>query len=427
MSRSLPLAFITCASAIISLPRTAFTRPILTPLDLAPAPAAPWANLTILGNTSLVVTTPLWNLTLEQATGSFVALLDQNGTQLFGRSESSTLWSFSGPGASTSNRDATFAFSWSEGNATSPAVLAMTWTFRGQSRTGVAVSLEIPWGARWFDLAFALLSPPDVGASTLNSLWFPSLMTFNASEIEGVFYPQLPGVVLNASWFALGKGQNVPYPGVGTFIEMRHWTYRSGATVSLSTVSPSDYAIPHFNGFYPSPVSMGANIWHAGHSIEPINVTSTCDPTNGGWTGGNDRPSGGAPPCALGLLGTVRIRIAVGGTALQDTHAYAFWTGLLPPPEGMQRVPGLVVAAVVVKTLPPISEKLPRSLLQQLALSPMYKLDSAAFGLNFTAYDAIYDLLPVPGLVHYCAFEPVRFDRMYPGSLYCAIFILTCV
>lgn len=356
--------------------------------------ALPWANFTVT-NTTLTLSTPVFRLGLGAESGRLDFLVDTaSSTALFYGSSAGQLWNLQGPNGALNNNDRAlnFTYTWVD----------PTLTLMYMHPDGVRISVKIiaPAQERYVDMVFALEAPPtSLSTTPWDSLWFPSLPLFNGSAAE-VFYPQLPGIILNSSFFAQGVTTEVPYPGSGTFAEFVHLNVSAGAaTLSLFTVAPPDLAIPHFTGFAPAP-GAGQGLVAYSHSISPINLTNGCDATNGGWAGGSSsRPplSAVRPPCALGAGGLVRVRLALGGSILEDMQLYGTANAL---------------------RLPVIAAKLPPPLLQQLSRAPLYKVDAVGLGLPFSEYaQALYPLLPQPGVVHFVAFENISFDRFYPDYL----------
>ena len=359
----------------------------------AAATSAPWVTFTNT-STALVLSTPAYELALSSASGTLLHLLDTPSSQtLFYGSAFGQLWALVGPSGSLANSDSALTFAWSW--LPSQAILALTW-HSAASGASVAVNVSAPAQQRYLDLTFALLAAPASPGVAYTSLWFPSNALFNSTG-STVFYPQLPGILLNASFFAANNAANVPYPGSGTFAEFLHLqaATSANATASVFTVSGPALTIPHFKGLFPSPGS-GQGLWRYAHDISPINVTTNCSvgsSSSSSSVQGADSP----PPCALGAAGTVTVRLAVGGSVLADLALYRDANAL---------------------DLPPITEKLPAPLLARLARAPLYKVDALELGLPFEQYSAqLLPLLPRPGLVHYCAFEPVAFDHWYPDYL----------
>jgi hypothetical protein len=362
------------------------------------AQCAPWATFVNTSQT-LTLATPLCSLTLNASTGTFITLRDLSFPDpLFYGSAFGQLWSLVGPRGSLSNTasDLAFGFSFSQDTGT----LQLTWK-SSTSGVSIAVSIAAPAQQRYLDLTFSLLTPPQGPADgAFDSLWFPSNFLFNSTGAN-VFYPQLPGLILNQSFFSAGTASNMPYPGSGTFAEFLHVNTTAHATVSMFTVSGPNLTIPHFKGLFPT-LAAGSGLWRYAHSIQPINVTNGCDVMNNGWVpgGGVKRGAGSgdaAPPCALGLDGTVTVRLALRGSILQDMGLYSDANSL---------------------SLPPVATKMPLPLLQKLARAPLIKVDAIGVGLPFSQYAS--KLLPIftrPGLMHYVAFEPVAFDHWYPDFL----------
>lgn len=358
---------------------------------------APWATFTNTSST-LTLATPLCSLTLNAVSGTFMTLRDFSFPDpLFYGSAFGQLWSLVGPRGSISNTaaDLVFGFSFSQETGT----LQLTWK---STTTGVSigVSISAPSQQRYLDLTFSLLSSPQGPADggAYDSLWFPSNLLFNTTGAS-VFYPQLPGLILNQSFFSAGTASNMPYPGSGTFAEFLHVNTTGRATVSVFSVSGPNLTIPHFKGLFPAPAA-GSGLWRYAHSIQPINVTNGCDANNNGWAPVGGVRRGGStsgPPCALGLNGSVTVRVAMGGSILQDLRLYSDSNSLI---------------------LPPLTTRMPLPLLQKLARAPLYKVDAVGVGIPFNQYAS--KLLPIftrPGLVHYVAFEPVAFDHWYPDFL----------
>ena len=382
--------------------------------------SSPWATFT---NTSvdLTLSTPKYTLRLSAVSGTLLSLCDGGATNeiLFYGSAYGELWTLMGPSGSVSNLNLPMDWAWYADASDGGGVLTMLWIRVGGGEV-VRVNVTATAGARWFDLSFELLSPPLAGSGALyNSLWFPSQPLFNATAAH-VFYPILPGVTLNASFFAEIKSVQIPYPGSGTFAEFLHIAPTATASVSLFTVSGPNYTIPHTKGLYPAPAS-GAGLWRYAHSIQPINVSGGCDIINGGWLGGDTRPAVGAgiaPVCALGRAGVVRVRLAFNGTVLEDIRLYGASNGLMDA----SGVPPLAPYGSV--PLPPLLSKVLNAnatLLRLFARAPLVKVDAVQLNLNFTAYATT--LLPAlaplgrPLLYHTTSWEPVAFDHYYPDLL----------
>lgn len=368
-------------------------------------------------STSLTLTTPLYKLSLSSTSGTLLYLLDgiSKSTLFFG-SGYGQLWALVGPSGSVNNNALPFSWQWFEDNEGS-GTLIMKWTRSGGGEI-IQVNVSALANMRFFDITFELVSPPIGAAINYNSLWFPSMPLFNGSS-SNVFFPLLPGVTLNTSFFETGTPINVPYPGSGVFAEFLHVTASQSSSVSIFTVSGPSYTIPHMKSLYPAPES-GKGLWRYAHSIQPVNVTGSCDPINGGWTGGAKNTNATTSPCALGFLGTVLVRIAVNGSALDDLLLYGVSNGFLN-----NTIVGLPpsVAPYGTQLFTPIASKVKQnmSLLQSLARSTLVKVDAIGLGLNFSNYAT--DLLPILSplgnglLYHTCAWEPIAFDHYYPDLL----------
>lgn len=375
--------------------------------------AAPWAIFTNSSNT-LTISTPLFNISLDAQHGAFLGLRDAAGTPLLLPSALGSLWTLRGSSSTVSSSTlGPFAAAWSVGGGVS--TLALSW---GAAPAPVRVDFVIPDGARWFDGVFTLASSalPFAGSAALTQLQFPAQAILPGSRINRVFYPLLPGVVLNASWFNASVSTYIPYPGSGTFAELLHVNVSSGgapggapATLSVFDVSGGpDVAVPHFNGLFNAPASFKTpdeqNPWVFDRSINPVNVSAGCDPAGAG-----------AQPCGLGVRGVVRSRFAVGGSVLDDVALYGASNGLLAPPPAAP--PGLV-PVTGAGSLPPLASRLPADVAIKLARAVLYKLDKNVINVNFSSYeDAILPALPLPGIAHFVGIEPGAFDHNYPAFM----------
>jgi len=398
------------------------------------SPVNPWA---VFDNTSsadvLFVRTPLLALAVSKADGS---LLNIEGAARTAAAPpllvGTATWVLAGPTQHIGNShgDLTFQYAWQQ----HMGVLSLEWHPRaGAPRLPalqmptVTVTVSFPTAARWFDAALKLDAAP-MDSTLYTSVAWPSGLVFNVTRTTGggVFYPQLPGLVLAPAWFARQRGQGVsiPYPGCGTwcgtFADIVHWDYGANNTsVSVAAVSGPDLTVPHYLGFYPeAPVGDETGLWRYRHDAI-VNISAGCNRTC--------TPGAKTPCCGVGATGTLLVRIAVGGTAAADVELYGVSNGLLPPtPRRLGRAgapttgmpPDVLVPTVGLGPLPPLASKVPAALLAMLARAPLYKLDAVEAGMNFSAYAAdIFPRLPVPGVVHFVAFEPVHFDRWYPDYL----------
>ena len=404
-------------SVLLPLP-----SPFPSPSPFLPPSPSTWATFSNTSS-SLLLSTPRFALALSAATGSLASLTHPPTDEvLFYGSAFGQLWALVGPTGSLNNNALPFTWSWAQA-ADGGGALTLNWARPGGGER-IRVTITAPALASWCDMAFELLSPPLPSASPLrwDSLWFPSMPLFNTSNSKaGVFFPVLPGLTLNASFFAAGVAANLPYPGSGVFADLLHVNASgSAATVSLFTITGPTYTTPHYKGLYPAPAS-GSGLWRYAHSIQPVNVTGGCDVSNGGWGGGDGRPAGVPPPCGLGLKGGVRVRLAIGGSAFDAVQLYGVSNGLLAPPASWPATPGLTPHAAA--PLPPLLSKLAgnTTLLRALARATLVKVDAIGLGLNFSEYPTVLlpALLPLGGglLVHTVAWEPIAFDHYYPDLL----------
>lgn len=411
-------------------------HPTLSPLSHVASStlqySEPWARFDDSDEFHMVIITPLYNVSFFKADGTIAGLVDvQTNTPLLDGSAFNLTWAFDGGGNSVfNNAQNNFSYVWFDSNAS----LLMHWSpLSGDvDHPTVEVTVDVPSSARWFDMSLRLVAAQAGGKNVYTDLWWPAVLAFNSSRVVSAFYPQLPGLLLNQSWFqSEGSGGVVmPYPGSGTFAEFTHLNMSTGngsspyASLSISTISGPDYAIPQMIGF----LETGNDMWRYEHRAL-VNVSAGCDPSNGGWPAVPS--SQGSQPCAFGLNGVVRTRFAIGGSVAEDMTLYGVSNGLLPADEFNSMRAGIDFQRAFTATdpplvpypglgpLPPLTSKFADlSTLQQLAKAPLYKLDAREVGVNFTSYAAaVYPLLPVPGLIHYCAFEPVAFDHWYPDYL----------
>lgn len=379
-----------------------------------------WVNFT---NTSsaLSISTPLYTLSLSSSSGTLLYLLDGiTKSTLFYGSGFGQLWALVGPSGSVNNNALPFNWQWVDTDEGGGGTLRMVWARAGGGEI-IQVNVTVLANMRFFDITFELVQPPIGAGIFYDSLWFPSMPLFNGSS-SNVFFPLLPGVTLNSSFFDASTPINIPYPGSGSFAEFLH-VNTSESSVSIFTLSGPNYTIPHMKGLYPVPES-GQGLWRYAHSIQPINVTGSCDPLNGGWVGTDfhfQHNSMNPNPCALGLLGTCMVRIAVNGSALDDILLYGVSNGFLN--KSLDGLNPSLAAPYGIKPFLPIETKVNSNLtlLRSLARSTLVKVDAIGLGLNFSAYAT--DFLPILSplgqglLYHTCAWEPIAFDHFYPDLL----------
>jgi len=391
-------------------------------------------------SSALTLSTPLFCLSLSASQGSLLSLIDiPTAETLFYGSAYDQLWALVGPSGSLNNNALPFSWTWQPGGD-GGGELVLNWVRTGGLGEKVRVTVAVPNEVRWFDMTFEMLSAPSSGTGAIwDSLWFPSMALVNlSSERAGTFFPILPGLTLNSSFFSAGVPTNLPYPGGGMFAELIHFSPSPTVSVSLATISGPNLTIPHFKGLYPAS-SSGEGLWRYAHSISPVNVTDGCDPQNGGWGGTAAKPTESystqiPPPCALGLQGSVRVRIAVNGSVFDDVMLYGVSNGLLPPPTswslGNSRSSsnttiltpyGSNFLPSLLSKVPPTSNSTPSARLRALARGPFVKVDAVGLGLNFSEYPTklLAALAPLgPGLIlHSVAWEPVAFDHFYPDLL----------
>jgi hypothetical protein len=370
---------------------------------------------------SLVLTTPVYTLSLSATSGTLEYLLDTSSSEtLFYGSGFGQLWAMVGPSGSLNNNALPFSWIWNQ-ETNGGGELILLWKHTTGGGDYVRVNVTALANMRFFDLTFELISPPIGQGDTWNSLWFPSMPLFNGSNSK-VFFPILPGITLNSSFFQENNPINIPYPGSGVFAEFLH-VNASRSSVSLFTISGPLYTIPHMKSLYPAPAS-GQGLWRYAHSIQPINVTDGCDPLNGEWIGGDTRPSTSMNPCALGLLGTVRVRIAINGSAMNDLILYGISNGLINNTAGSEYPNSTLITPYGSQPFKPILIKVKggnETFLRNLARSTLVKIDAIGLGLNFSEYKT--QLLPALSplgqglLIHTCAWEPIAFDHFYPDLL----------
>jgi len=379
-----------------------------------------WVNFT---NTSsaLSISTPLYTLSLSSSSGTLLYLLDGiTKSTLFYGSGFGQLWALVGPSGSVNNNALPFNWQWVDTDEGGGGTLRMVWARAGGGEI-IQVNVTVLENMRFFDITFELVQPPIGAGIFYDSLWFPSMPLFNGSR-SNVFFPLLPGVTLNSSFFDASTPINIPYPGSGSFAEFLH-VNTSESSVSIFTLSGPNYTIPHMKGLYPVPES-GQGLWRYAHSIQPINVTGSCDPLNGGWVGTDfhfQHNSMNPNPCALGLIGKVMVRIAVNGSALDDILLYGVSNGFLN--KSLDGLNPSIAAPYGIKPFLPIETKVNSNLtlLRSLARSTLVKVDAIGLGLNFSAYAT--DFLPILSplgqglLYHTCAWEPIAFDHFYPDLL----------
>lgn len=251
------------------------------------------------------------------------------------------------------------------------------------SCASASVVLEAYEGATFFDLSFHLLSAPSTGAGFF-WLLFPSEILFDTLGIHALHMPILPGVALGPGFFAQQLSTSWYYPGNGVFAGWFHIDTANGS-LAMYDLSGPDHIAPFSTSPRPaSPAPYSPSVWYMA-VYHYINVTAGCSPTN---------TAGPAPPCALGLNGSLVRRFDVRpahapASAFETIAQYASDNGMIA---------GLVRQGVPSKVWPSqpfddLRTKLRRdgsgdAFILKTFEAPLLKLDAINVALPYANYSA---------------------------------------
>ena len=401
------------------------------------------------GSHDLVVECPLYAVTLSRENGALTSISVSDGAILSRGSHGGCLFGMSGPNntycgsCGCSGGSPTMSVTWNNATLT----LILTFTATSAAGTSSVVSLRAYDGEPFFDLTFRLVSSPTAGAGYF-WLLFPSEILFDSAGLSALHIPILPGVSLGPGFFSRGISTNWYYPGSGGFAGWTHIDSVNGSLAIYDLSGPNVIA-PYTTA--PTPTAgppYAESEWFLAVYHE-VNITAGCSPTNA---------PGPAPPCALGANGTLARRFHVTpasapASALETISAYAADNGMVAGSASVRvkRQQG-AAPAWPSPTFPTLREKLAAAagggpdFWRQAWQAPLLKLDAIAVGLPYTSYASqvrprsvacdskaafrcsvashcdspppqIYPGLPIPSLLHYCAYEQHGFDSNYPDML----------
>ena len=269
----------------------------------------------------------------------------------------------------------------------SSSTLVLLFTATSTLGPSSEVTLTAYPNASYFDLSYRLVSPPTNGSGYF-WLLFPSEVLFDTIGLRALHLPILPGVALNASFFEQQRVSQWSYPGLGGFAG---WTHIDGVNGSLAiydlsgpdAVAPYTTSPRQTSGPTHSPSEWFLAVYHY------VNVTAGCSPTNA---------AGPAPPCALGVNGTLTRRFVVAPasaplSALQTIAAYALDNGMVSAPPWAAdpaHTTATTTTAWPTPVYPTLRDKLNISggpdFWRQVYQAPLMKLDAVAISKRFDNY-----------------------------------------
>jgi hypothetical protein len=257
-----------------------------------------------------------------------------------------------------------FAYAWSAAAQT----LTLTYTPQPGGSRRVAAQVTIrPSAGRHLDMQARLQNGRQ---HTMDWVLFPCDPVFAEAELRGALLPILPGVMLTPQFFAEDRTYATRYPGYpGVFADFV-WLEAEHGRLALYTLQGSD-AIPYLDlGFVHDEEYLPDTTFLIHHYAVHV-------------------PAGGA-------VTTPWVRLRVGDTAMEAIQAYRDNNG--------------------IGAYPSLREKL-GARYEQVAAAPLYKADAVQLGLPFSAYGAILNRLPAPGILHPVAFQRGGHDQNYPDFL----------
>jgi Domain of unknown function (DUF6259) len=219
---------------------------------------------------------------------------------------------------------------------------------------------------RWFDLQLRLEN--HLGG-TLDYVLFPSDLVFREADLQAVYLPVSPGIVLKPAFFAQNRSYVAAYPG-DFFADFMALTSGSG--------SISIYAL-YDEGAGIRPLVLGFN-----HDDGYLQDSSYYYHSFGARS-----PDGG-------IWISPRVRVRIGQPVTESIQAYR-------SDNGIAQFRSLASKAGARYT--------------QIVQSPLLKADVTQLAIPFAQYAALLSHVPAPGILHLLAFQPGGFDENHPDML----------
>ncbi len=320
-------------------------------------------TLMILGN-------GVYEIGLQKANGAISYITDKTtGQHVSEGSRYGCLWGAYGSQASyiggcsyAAGGSNGFSYTWSAADAR----LSLRYTPRPaslQHATALVTLTASP--ENWFDLQLQLEN--HLGA-TLDYILFPSDLVFREADIQQVYLPVLPGIVLEPPFFAQNRSYVASYPG-DLFADFMALTAQSG-TIAISSLYEDA-------GIRPLVLGLNHDDGYLKDSADYYHTFAAKLPDTAAWT-------------------SPRVRVRVAQSALDAIQAYR--------------------SDNHIDLFDSVATKAGARYLQ-IAESPLLKADVSQLALPFSQYAALLAQVPAPALVHLLAFQPGGFDESHPDIL----------
>ncbi len=322
-------------------------------------------------STMIVLGNSFYEVGIHKANGAIAYITDKaTGQHISEGSRYGCLWGAYGAQAGyiggcsyTAGTASAFSYTWSAADAR----LSLRYT-PNPARTNHATALVTLTASqdRWFDLQ---LQMENHLGGTLDYVLFPSDMVFREADLQAVYLPVSPGIVLKPAFFAQNRSYVAAYPG-DLFADFMALTSGSGS-ISMYALYDQGTAI--------RPLVLGFN-----HDDGFLQDSSYCYRSFGARL-----PDGG-------VWVSPRVRVRVGQPVTESVQAYR-------SDNGIDRFDSLTTKTGARYT--------------QIVQSPLLKADVSQLAIPFTQYAALLSRVPAPGILHLLAFQPGGFDENHPDML----------
>jgi hypothetical protein len=357
-------------------------------------PGQPWISFDNTSSPStMTLATPLWSIQLSKTNGAVLYLMSAEGNIVSQGSNNQCLW---GMWSSVTNKyvggcnygqPSAFRYALDAPRNT----LQLQYVPPAPQYPTVYINLTATINEPWVDFSFQLIATQQSDDVYDNMAWLSEVL-FNGDSINSAYLPILPGVELMGSYFTGSTKApfTYTYPGQSGFAAWCAINTTNGS-IAIFDASGPDSIVPHYWGFAPVSGGAGTNMWYWFNSL-PVNISSGC-----AIAATPAAPT--ARPCTVGVAGVLTRRVQFNVVSAIDAMVTYASTNSLT-------------------ALPTLAQKIGAGLSQQLATTPLLKMDSSVVNLPFAQYaNRVYSQLQLPALLHYVGFEVNGFDRNYPDYL----------
>lgn len=302
-------------------------------------------------------------------------------------------------------------FSWSQASCT------LTISYSNSSTTGCALNTTAVFqalptnaavpNAALFAATLTLQLNSACTKQVREVLWLSDVI-IDPTAVSNVFLPILPGINLNAGFFARSTPRiyQKMYPGQSVFADLFSLTTNTGASWAYLTprtaTDPVKPALLAISG-------QAANDWFIHHSYQMVLHPGGTYQTPPLWL-------------AVGHYYTeVSDQVESFGQTFYSQRPAAFCDHPAPPthhppfcPNPLKQLAAFYYNASDAASYPTLRSKL-GSQFSSYASSPLVKVDAVGLNVTFDQYPQLVEtFVERPALLHVTSYEPVGFDRYYP-------------